>query len=233
MKNRKFLWLFNLLKYLGMILLAVVFSIVIMIGIQFLQEKIFVPDSYLMFQFKTPYSYFFLFFEIELIVYLVNKLLKSTYKEENVSLYISVFHFMKKHKIALVVLNLVVFYMCITSIVVITKEEMTDYSFYNPKGTVYQFSDIEKVETGFKGSTLKVFKSHRGEFYYRIAFGNKKVDLYQAASKYEDTYYELELFDKILMDRNIPKVSSTDNIKYNDLAKRYVDRFERIIENEK
>ncbi|MCR1897509.1 hypothetical protein NSA47_00700 [Irregularibacter muris] len=140
---------------------------------------------------------------------------------------------MKKHKIAFALLNLIILYMCLTNITVITEEKITDYSFYNPRGTVYQFSDIEKIETGFKGSTLKFFKRHQGDFYYTISFDNKKVDLYQSVSEYEDTYYELELLDEILMDKGIPKDSSTDNIQYNDLAKRYVNRFERIIKNKK
>ena len=231
MKKKKGVWFLNFLRYLGIIIGAVVFSILIMIGIQFLQQKIFVPNSYLLFQFKAPYSYFFLFFEIELIVYLLNHFFKSRYRKEAFPLETSVFHFMQKHKIVFALLNLIIFYMCLTNITVITEEKMIDYSFYNPRGTVYQFSDIEKIETGFKGSTLKFFKRHQGDFYYTISFDNKKVDLYQSVSEYEDTYYELELLDEILMDKGIPKDSSTDNIQYNDLAKRYVNRFERIIKN--
>lgn len=227
--NKKFKGTVSLL--LGLITI-VVLSIVIFIGITKLQENIFVPNDYLMFMFKSPYSYLFLFFEIELIVLFTAALYKRVknveWKWAN-----ELFNFIRKHIVATVIFNLFLLYVCITSITVVTKNQIVDYSFYNLKGTSYSYNDISKVETGFQGKFLKVLKGHAGDFYYIVNFKDgKKINFYQANSPFEDTYLELEIFDDLIMDTGkSQKISSTDNCELCSLDQRYIDRFFKIIEN--
>lgn len=115
----------------------------------------------------------------------------------------------------------------------VTKNQIKDYSFYNPTGTIYSYNDISKVQVGFKGKYNKIFKGHAGEFYYIVSLKDgKKMNFYQTNSTFEDTYLELEIFDKLIMDTGkAQKQSSKENYQFCDFDKRYIERFLRIIEN--
>ena len=73
-------------------------------------------------------------------------------------------------------------------------------------------------------------------FYYQLDLDNRVIIFSQPTpnaniKRYdEDTYLELEEFDQTMMSLGIPKESSDKGYKNCDLAKRYVDRFLRIIE---
>ncbi|UPA30177.1 hypothetical protein L0P85_16615 [Terrisporobacter glycolicus] len=122
--------------------------------------------------------------------------------------------------------------MCITGITVITKDKVIDYNFYNPRGVEYTYDDITNINTGFLGKR-KLLSGNKGDFYYKITLKNKKtIDLKDATSDFDDTYLELERFDKVVLDKSkATKVASKQNYKLCDLDKRFVDRFLRIIEN--
>ena len=51
-------------------------------------------------------------------------------------------------------------YIMLTSVVVVTKDGIYDYSFYNLKGNKYSFRDVENVNTGFVDSGR-----NKGEFF--------------------------------------------------------------------
>jgi len=214
------------------ILLTLILSITVFVGITKLQEIIFVPGDYLMFMFKPPYNFFFLFFELEIIVVFFSKLYKRV-KNIEWMWAAELCNFMKKHIAASIIFNIVLLYVCITSITVVKKDQIIDYNFYNPIGITYSYNDISKVQAGFKGKSLKVFKGHAGEFYYIVSFKDgKKINFYQANSAFEDTYLELEVFDKLIMDiGKAQKISSSDNYEFCDFDQKYVNRFLRIIKN--
>ncbi len=213
-------------------ILAIVLTISIFVGIGTLQEAIFVPKSYLMFIFKPPYSYFIFFYEIELIAFLISRVYK---KIKNIELKWTVdfCNFVKKNIFVTIIINIILLYVCITGITVVTENKITDYSFYNPMGTTYSYEDISKVEAGFNGKKFGIFPKGAGEFYYTVFFNDgNKVNFYQANSEFEDTYLELEIFDKLLMDTGkAEKTSSKENYELCDFDQRYVDRFLRIIDN--
>ncbi len=213
--------------------LTVVLAIAIFGGIIKLQEIIFVPRDYLMFVTKPPYSYIFLFFEVEVFVVFISKLYKKV-KNIEWKWTDQIFSFVKKNIIGVIILNIVLLYVCITGITVVTKNQITDYNFYNPTGTIYSYNDISKVEAGFKGKSFNRFKGQAGDFYYIVNFNNgKRINFYQAdSSAFEDTYLELEIFDKLIMGNSkVLKESSSDNYQFCYFDKRYVDRFLRIIAN--
>ncbi|WP_434291706.1 MerR family transcriptional regulator [Clostridium botulinum] len=213
-------------------IVAIILALAIFVGITKLQEAIFVPRDYLMFMFKSPYSYIFIFFEIEILILFISIVYKRI-KNIEWKWAAELFSFAKKNIVATAILNIVLLYVYITSITVVTKNQIKDYSFYNPKGTEYSYNNISKVQAGFKGKSAKVFKGHAGDFYCIVSFKDgKKINFYQANSAFEDTYLELEIFDKLIMETSkAQKQSSKENYQFCDLDKRYVDRFLRIIEN--
>ncbi|WP_419726222.1 MerR family transcriptional regulator [Terrisporobacter petrolearius] len=219
--------------YILGIILALVLTLLIFVGIDWLQFKIFVPNNYLMYVFKPPYNYGILLFEIEVLIMIIAILYKirkiDSHEKEWACNLIS---FIKRNIIKVVTLNLVLLYMCITGITVITKDKIIDYNFYNPMGVKYTYDDITNINTGFLGKR-KLLSGNKGDFYYKITLKNKKIiNLYQATSEFDDTYLELEIFDKLALDKSkATKVASKENYKLCDLDKRYVDRFLRIIEN--
>lgn len=224
------------IKGTGAILLSLVFTLVLVlgiyIGINMLQLVLFVPKDYLMYLFKEPYIKFIFFFEFEVLVilgFLVYKKIKVIQWQWTNDLYV----YAKKHIGAITILNVVLLYICITGITVVTENKITDYNFYNIIGTNYSYDDITKVEAGFKGRTLNTFKGEAGEFYYFVTFndGNKK-NFYGASGNFEDTYLELEMFDKLIMGTGkVIKESSSDNYEFCNFDQKYIDRFLRIIEN--
>ncbi|KGO15546.1 MerR family transcriptional regulator [Clostridium botulinum] len=228
-KNKK-------IKGTGLVLLSVIFAIVlsmgIFVGISKLQQAIFVPIDYLMFAFKPPYSYLIFFFELEIIIVFVSILYKRIKNAER-KWAANLFQFSKKNIVATIGLNIFLLYVCLTGITVVVKNKIKDYNFYSPIGTTYSYNDISKVQAGFKGKSFKIFKSHAGDFYYIVNFkDDKKINFYQANSTFEDTYLELQIFDKLIMNTSkVQKESSKENYQFCDFDKRYVDRFLRIIEN--
>lgn len=219
--------------YIVGIILALVLTILIFVGMDWLQFKIFVPNDYLMYVFKPPYSYAIFLFEIEVLIMIIAILYKirKADSDEHKWAY-NLLSFMKKNVVKVVVLNLVLLYMCVTGITVITKDKIIDYNFYNSIGIEYTYEDITDINTGFLGKR-KLLYGNKGDFYYKITLKNKKtIDLYQATSDFDDTYLELEIFDKLALDKSkAQKIASKENYKLCDLDKRYVDRFLRIIKN--
>lgn len=214
-------------------ILAIILTFSIFIGIDWLQYKIFVPKNYLMYVFKPPYNYIIFLFEIEVLVIIIAILLKR--RKKNLYEYEwanNLFNFMKKNLIKVSLLNLVLLYICITGITVITEDKIMDYNFYNPTGIDYTYDDITNVNVGFLGKR-KLLYGNKGDFYYKVTLkDNKQIDISEGTSDFDDTYLELELFDKLVMDKShANKRSSKENYKLCDLDKRYVDRFLRIIKN--
>ncbi|GLC30168.1 MerR family transcriptional regulator [Clostridium omnivorum] len=217
---------------LSSILVSLILTMAVFAGISKLQEMLFAPRDYLMYMFKPPYSYLVFFFEIEIIGFLCSILYKKVENSELKWAY-KLVEYVKKNIAAAILLNIILLYMCITAVTVVTENKIIDYSFYNPLGKTYSYSDISNVQTGFKGKLLNTFKKNAGEFYYIVTFNNgKKINFYQANSKFEDTYLELEVFDNLIMKTGkVEKVSSSDNSEYCDLDARYVNRFLRIIDH--
>src|SRR3712207_1818793 len=184
-----------------------------------------------MFKFKGGYEYLIYIFELEYIVFIVGNT-KNVFSNNDTKGYKQIAMFFRKHIVLSIAINLVILYMCVTGITVITKDNIKDYSFYNPLGTKYEYTQVKKVETGFKNGKLGRLSGNRGEFYYKIYLSkNKGIDLYQSESEYKETYYELEVFDEELMKSNVKKISSLNNLKECKLDKIYVNRFMKIIQN--
>lgn len=220
----------------GLMLISVIITIILIlaafVGLSAIQKRMLVPKDYIMFILRPPYTYLFFIFEIEVLVFFVSNLYKKI-KNIEWRWAADLSEFIRRNIVLAISINIILLYVCITGITVITKDKIIDHSFYNPVGNSYSYDEISKVETGFKGKLFNKFDRGAGEFYYKITLKNgKEINLYQSNSPYEDTYLELEIFDKLIMDKGkAKKISSKDNYNLCDLDKRYVDRFLRIVEN--
>ena len=215
--------------YILLIAVIVIAFLVFYMGIAFIQEKLFIKGEYLTYLIKYPYSY--LLFVILIIIAIRVRMLFSR-KEKNSFMKKSLFKFLKVD-IIIILIIIPLLYLVLTSVVVVTEDGIYDYRFYNLKGTRYNFSDVEYVNTGF------VLKGrNKGEFFYNIQLENgKKLKLAhpsmtQPSDKYDyDTWQEYVDIDKYIMNSGAKKESSEEGTRYVKMDKVYIDKLLYVIRN--
>ena len=198
--------------------------------LNFIQEKLFLSQDYIMWVSKYPISRLIFIFEF----YLVFLLFKN--------LWSNVFIFVKRHKrwvyLTFLLINLVLLYALISNVSVITKNKVIDYTFFSPKGKVYNYSDIVKIDTGVYGKWRLIPFNNKGQFYYVLTLKDgTTIDLNGDAggTNNRDIYEVFEDIDKNLVDRGIKKTASMANFELfkKNLDQIYVDRIKRILTNRK
>lgn len=102
---------------------------------------------------------------------------------------------------------------------------------------VYAYQDVERVEAKFGSKIVTLDETvKKGEFSYRIWLDGKEIIFMTPSVNHdliaEDSYFELEEFDKALMALGINKTSSEEFAAFNSLDAYYTDRFVRIIRNQ-
>ena len=222
----------HILSFIFYILLITILVIAFLgfyTGIVIIQEKLFIKGEYITYLIKSPYSY--LSFVIPIIVasrigVLFSREEKFSSTNKNLSLLLKFDKFL-----ILAIIPLI--YILLTSVVVVTEDGIYDYRFYNLKGTRYNFSDVEYVNTGF------VLKGrNKGEFFYNIQLENgKKLKLAhpsmtQPSDKYDyDTWQEYVDIDKYIMNSGAKKESSEEGTRYVKMDKVYIDKLLYVIRN--
>lgn len=199
-----------------LIIVSVIAFIAFYLGVTFIQEKLFTNGQYLTYMIKSPYSK---------LVFII-LILAMTYIAE---LYSKNFKLTKYILPAIVLLT----YITITSVTVVTKDGIVDYSFYNLKGDKYKFSEIVYVNTGFVDSG-----KYKGEFFYNIELENgKKIklsypSLTQPGEQYDDdTWQEYVDIDNIVMKFGAKKDSSENGVQYVSMDKIYIDKLLKVVKN--
>lgn len=126
-------------------------------------------------------------------------------------------------------------YCCFTSATIVTEDSIICCSPFSPSGITYDYSDVAQIRTGFGQKRFALFEyQKKGNFYYEIELdGKKKVfhvpDVNEKIGRYADeTYLELEDFDRNLVSLGIPKQGEEKGWEACDLDQEYVDRFRRI-----
>ncbi|WP_432355723.1 hypothetical protein [Sporosarcina sp. A2] len=231
-----------LLGLFGIIAVLILF-LAIMAFISFIQEKLFVPDSSLLWIFKSPASKFIFIYEFCLMFALFLLLNKDSRKWFS--------GFFKKHRKILFpiffIVNIMLFYAIVTDVAVITKNKISNHSFLVPQGKQYNFNDITKITTGIYGKSHFLGPS-KGDFYYIIELsGGTKIDLGDNGvspisfdeddnnNDEADFRFILAKLDRQWVDMGIQKKSSMSNFKYTfaSLNRTYSDKIRSILENNK
>lgn len=143
----------------------------------------------------------------------------------------------KRLYITFIMINIVLFYMILTSVTVLTNTKIIDYSYLAPQGKEYSYNDIVEIQTGVYGDQFyPPFTHSKGDFFYIIELvDGSKIDLTEigGVKDIQHEYFIIVELDTKLVNRNVPKVASMDNFHYSTdhLDQKYTDQIRKIIEN--
>ena len=136
----------------------------------------------------------------------------------------------RKHAVlmicGLLVANGIMFHGALTGISVATEDGITRYSFFNPDGTFYNYSDVEQVETGFKGKLLGIPMRWTGDFYYRITYSDGVTEDWGESGTQdaeEDTWAWMLRLDEWCRSGGAEKIGSDEFSEYCEMEQFYVD----------
>lgn len=229
---------------LPIVVLAVVIVLAAVVGIQLLIDTFMLPEDYLFYE-MTPLASIAMIWVLMIPIILVLSFIamkvqkKSMEEMEEVSDILTLWNIIgtKKGRAIAAVVWIVILYACITSMNVVTKDQIICFSPIHPNGITYSYSDVEEIKTGFGEKTLTIFEYEKvGSFYYQVTVDGRKCvfhtpSINEEIERYEDSYLELEEFDQRLMVYGIPKTGKKDGYENCSFDQVYVDRFVRITEN--
>lgn len=235
--NRKNAWVIPIM------ILAIVLSVAVIIVIVSFSEKLIAPEGYLFYEYQA-FAETGMIFLIEIPVILVCVILamklshrtSEQMEKRNDILYI--WNHFGKWRLTVIALWILGFYCCFTSATYVMEDSIICYSPIYPAGITYDYSDVEKITTGF-GNKLFAFAEYKrkGNFFYQIELEGKNITFHTPSpneniERYqEDTYLELEEFDRMLVDLGIPKSADAEGYQNCNLDQQYVERFLRMIAN--
>ncbi|HFR3539419.1 TPA: MerR family transcriptional regulator [Streptococcus suis] len=214
-KNRSQAW------WIPIGLISLVGGIAYFILVSWLTERFFLPSDWLFYEYSTGLGKVAIFFIMAFLVFLLGKLARLV-------------KLSWKYGLGLAGSCTLLTALLISTTTAVTKDQIIDINLLAPSKE-YLYSDVKSVWTGFGTKLVTVNRSERqGEFSYQIQLDGKKIVFMQPAVNQnlvpDDTYIELEEFDRQLMNLKIPKESSTEGSQYNELDSHYLKRFLRIIE---
>lgn len=218
------------------LVLAVVLTLLFLLLLSYLQQKILMPKQHLYWIMKSPYSFLFLFFEVELIAimgYFLSKDMKAAFRYLQKKLERALPHWKRWRNGSLIVVNVVLLYFLFIHVSVLTEEGIIDHSAFNPQGTFHAYESLSAIDTGIHGKKKKSF-TFQGGFYYKVTLENGRVlnlaDM-GGSSTEEDFRFVLSRLDKRLLDLGIPKTASTENLTYlyETLDPLYVEAMEKML----
>lgn len=229
------------LKVIIFLILSLIGTFILSLGtfvlIGGIQAKLFLPQEYIMWIFKSPYSRLVLIYEWYIIfgfVYILSKDLRAFI------LWVinSKKSFIKRHKMSVlfifIILNIVLMYTILYNVTVITNNKIINYTFLSPQGKEYVYEDIVKIDTGIYGK--KQYTHSKGDFYYIIQLNDgTKIDLTEIGGTKNDVDHRfiIEKLDGQYVNMGISKASSMENFEYctKHLDKIYTDKIRNILVN--
>ncbi|WP_105118210.1 MerR family transcriptional regulator [Streptococcus suis] len=215
-KNRSQAW------WIPIGLISLVGGIAYFVLVGWLTERFFLPSDWLFYEYSTGLGKVAIFFIMAFLVFLLGKLARLV-------------KLSWKYGLGLAGSCILLTALLISTTTAVTKDQIIDINLLAPSKD-YLYSDVKSVWTGFGTKLVTVNRAEKqGEFSYQIQLDGKKIVFMQPAVNQnlipDDTYIELEEFDRQLMSLEIPKESSTEGSQYNDLDSHYLKRFLRIVEN--
>ena len=227
----------NIILRVLALIAVVILTVGIFIIIQFLQDTLLIPNDYIIWIFKSPYSGLVIIYEIYLMgvfFFLFNNEIRNVVRKGILFKKVS-----KTFSHYFYPFQSVLLYTIMINVAVITKTKIINYSFFSPQGREYRYNDIEKIQTGVYGKGhASPFRHSKGDFYYIIELNDgAKIDLTDVGGTRHDIdeRFIIEKLDKQFVNMDIPKSSSMKNFDYakKHLAKIYTDKMKSIIKNTK
>ena len=127
--------------------------------------------------------------------------------------------------VVLVMLNGVMLHGALTGVSVATEEGIMRYSFFDPGGTFYAYSDVEAVETGFKGKFLGFPVRGTGDFYYKLTYSDGVTEDWSECTTQaeEDSWIWMLRLDEWCLAGGAEKTGSDKYSEYCEMEQYYVD----------
>lgn len=216
-----------------MFILCIFMTGIVYMGIQLIQEMLFVPEDYLAFGMSDSGNKLVLIFEVEFII-IFSVLIAKAFKLFRFEKLMSIITNKRKrirYVAGAVVVNILLLLLCIVSVTVVANDGIYVRNIRHVNAKHYEFNQVEKVLAGYHTEGRK-----KGIFYYTVVMDDtKNIELMDCAPKESDsihTYTWLETVDQYIMENHVVKVVDqvSKKDKY-DYAKRYIDTFERIMKN--
>lgn len=237
MKNR-------FLQVLAWLISFIVLIVVIGVAISFIIEYAVIGEDYLFYELSPFWSQ-----SLSVIIAVPSLLIsylaaykireKLTSEKDDFWHLAGILSSVGKWNIAFLAVYACIVYVCITSVTYVTADKITVKTPFDLAGREYAYSEVERIEAGF-GDKRRAFYEYeeKGNFYYKIILGGKETVFHMPTpnydiERYDDTYLELEEFDAALSSLGIPKYASADGYENCKFDERYVERFLRIIGEEK
>ncbi|HEM5503470.1 MerR family transcriptional regulator [Streptococcus suis] len=203
-------------------LISLVGGITYFVLVGWLTERFFLPSDWLFYEYSTGLGKVAIFFIMAFLVFLLGKLARLV-------------KLSWKYGLGLAGSCILLTALLISTTTAVTKDQIININLLAPSKE-YLYSDVKSVWTGFGNKLVTVNRAERqGEFSYQIQLDGKKIVFMQPAVNQnlipDDTYIELEEFDRRLMNLGIPKESSIEGSQYNELDSHYLKRFLQIVEN--
>ncbi|CYU34056.1 MerR family transcriptional regulator [Streptococcus suis] len=214
-KNRSQAW------WIPIGLISLVGGIAYFVLVGWLTERFFLPSDWLFYEYSTGLGKVAIFFIMAFLVFLLGKLARLV-------------KLSWKYGLGLAGGCIMLTALLISTTTAVTKDQIIVINLLAPS-KAYLYSDVKSVWTGFGTKLVTVNRAERqGEFSYQIQLDGKNIVFMQPTVNQnlipDDTYIELEEFDRQLMNLKISKESSTEGSQYNELDPHYLERFLRIIE---
>lgn len=213
------------------IIVVLIFSTFVVLGLT--QEKLLLPQDYIMWIFKYPISRLALVFVLEFVFlyFLITFRELGQYLKEHKKSFLPTFAFA----------NILLIYVLLFNVCVITNDKIINHSFFSPKGRVYNYTDIVSIDTGVYGKKKfnVPYTDKSGEFYYIITLKDgTKIDLNGDAGGTKNNQEMNEVFEEIditLVNMDIKKTARTDNFELleKDLDRIYSNKIKNILNNVK
>lgn len=195
--------------------------------IQVLQERLFIQAPTDIILQRKPWNIMFLFFEVEIILS-AGALLERPWKKEG----------WKPRKVrtailALILVNGVIFWGCLTNVSVACEDGIRRHSMVNPGGELVPYTEVEEIETGFRGPLMGITISSTGDFYYRIRYSDgTQEDWGESVSQAdEETWMWMLRLDEWILSGGARKSGSEENWEYCAMDQFYVDILRQVILN--
>lgn len=116
---------------------------------------------------------------------------------------------------------------------VATVDGIMRYSIFDPDGTFHPYTDVERVETGFRGKLLGIPMEWTGDFYYKITYSDGITENWGdcGTQAEEESWTWMYRLDEWCLAGGAEKTGSTENSKYCDMEQFYVDILIDVVNN--
>lgn len=223
-------------------LVCIVAAIVLIASVFVAIDELIAPADYLFGEMAHWASTFLMLLIIGMVILLAGMIMRklNIKRAESIQEWLELWDCFGKWKVIVVLAICVIVYCCLTSSTYVTESKIICHTPLHPAGITYAYEDVAHVKTGFGHKYFAILEyKKKGGFYYivtmedgrKVTFSQPNVN--EDIERYmDDSYLELEEFDRRLMEYGIEKESDERDWEACDMDQQYVDRFLRIIRNE-